>query len=329
MRTVKLGPTGLTTSVLGYGCAGLMRPPTPRERAALLEAAFDSGIRHFDTARYYGHGGSEGVLGKFLSDNKLRDQVTLTTKFGIEPPPMGQSSFGKRMVNAARRLATIHPGVRKFLSGFAGRSVRTNRFDPESARLSLETSLRELRTDHVDLFLLHEASLESAQTPGLLEFLEGARRDGKIRAFGCASDCPATLDIISQAPAFASVVQMANGLGQWNLQKLPPNSERFVLTHGALKVLPVLETAFSQPVPALVKNTANRFGSAQGSELAGLVLGLAMYKNPQGITLFSSTHPQRIRENIEQALRRDSFTAAEWSEFQRVAEELLAALHVR
>jgi diketogulonate reductase-like aldo/keto reductase len=306
-----------------------MRPPTPKERSALLEAAFDSGIRHFDTARYYGHGGSEAVLGKFLSDNYLRDQVTITTKFGIEPPSLGSSSVGKRMINTARRLATIHPGVRKLLSGFAGRGVRMNRFDPESARLSLETSLRELRTDHVDVFLLHEASLESAQTPGLLEFLEGAKRSGKVRVFGCASELPSTLDIITGAPAFASVVQIANGLGHWNLQKLPSHPERFVLTHGALKILPALENASSQSTLVTEGKDVGLFLSARGSELAGLVLGLALHKNSQGVTLFSSTQPQRIRENIEKAIRWNSLTVNDWSAFQCGAEQYLATAHVR
>ena len=329
MRTVNLGATGLTTSVLGYGCAGLMRPPTPKERSALLEAAFDSGIRHFDTARYYGHGGSEEVLGKFLSEGNRREEITVATKFGIQPPSLGRSSLGKTIISFARRLASLHPGVRKLLSGFAGRTVRTNRFDPESARLSLETSLRELKTDYIDLFLLHEANLDDARTPGLIEFLENAKRSGKIRAFGSASDCSATLDIITQAPAFASIVQIANGFGQWNLQKLPPNPERFILTHGALKILPALENAFSQTTPATKEKDAGIFISARGAELAGLILGLALQKNSQGVTLFSSTQPQRIRENIETAMRWNSLTANDWSDFQCVAEQHLAAFHVR
>lgn len=317
MRSINLGATGRTTSVLGYGCAGLMRPTTATERAALLATAFDAGIRHFDIARYYGHGGSEAILGNFLADNHLRDQVTITTKFGIQPTPLGKSSFGKRMMNAARRLAAIHPGVRKVLSRVAGGTTRTNCFDPESARVSLETSLRELRTDHVDLFLLHEASLENAQTPGLLEFLEQAKQSGKIRAYGCASEVSATMQIVQHAPAFASVVQMANGLAGWNLEKLPADSQRFVLTHGALKILPALEAAFS-------RSTAG-FASARGSELAGLVLGLALHKNPQGITLFSSTQPERIRENVKMTMQTSSLTASDWAEFQRMAEQYLAA----
>ncbi len=315
MKMIDLGATGRRTTVLGYGCAGLMRPTSGKERIALLQAAFDAGIRHFDIARYYGHGGSEAILGQFISDSRLRDQVTITTKFGIQPTPLGGSSLGKRLMNAARRFASIHPSIRKVLSRAAGGTTRTNCFNPEAARLSLETSLRELRTDYVDLFLLHEATWEDTQTPGLLEFLEQAKRSGKILAFGCASQPLPTLQIAEQAPAFASVVQMANAPGAWNREKLPPDPQRFVLTHGALKKLPELETAFSQ------SKGDGPFKSARGTELAGLLLGLALHKNPAGITLFSSTYPKRIGENVAQTIRTSLFAAATWAAFETAASQ--------
>lgn len=329
MRTVTLHETGLTTSALGYGCAGLMRPATERERATLLGAAYDAGLRHFDVARYYGHGGAERVLGKFLSEGNHRDEVTITTKFGMEPPAIAQSSLGKRLISSARRLGSIHPRVRKFLSGLGGRTIRRNRFDPESARLSLETSLRELRTNHIDLFLLHEANLEDIERPGLLEFLENAKRAGKIRGFGLASGYPQTLEIITQAPGYARVIQIANRFGQWNLRKLPADAHLFIITHGALKVLPALESAFSSQSTLLdVKSSGSTFCSARGSELAGLLLGLAMRENPRGITLFSSTQPQRIRQNVAKTLETNSLTPAEWSAFQQVAEQQVKTFDV-
>jgi hypothetical protein len=188
--------------------------------------------------------------------------------------------------------------------------------------------LCELRTDHIDLFLLHEANLEDAKTPGLLDFLETAKRSGKIRAFGSASDCPATLEIITHAPGCASIIQIANGFGQWNLRRLPPESARFVVTHGALKILPLLENALLRAGSVPDETDSQFFISARGSDLAGLLLGLAIHENPQGITLFSSTHPQRIRDNITKTRETNSFSAADWSAFRRVAEQSLAAFDV-
>lgn len=320
MRTLTLGDTGLTTSVLGYGCAGLMHPTEERDRFALLEAAWESGIRHFDVARYYGHGGAEGVLGKFLRETRRRDSVTITTKFGMEPSPLGQSSRGRSLMNFARRVATIHPGIRKLLSGVARGGVRTNRFDPESARKSLETSLRELSTDRVDFFLLHEATLEDTQSEGLLEFLEAAKKEGKIRAFGLGADFARTPEIVVRAPAFAKVVQIANGFGHWGLEKLPPGGERITLTHGSLKILPVLEAALTQhPLPGAIDESWHRLDSPRGAALAGWLLGLAMHDNPAGVVLFSSVHPDRIRANVANSLSHAAASPADWLEFRQMA----------
>src|ERR1035438_8960391 len=83
MEVIQL-PGGDRTSNLGMGTGRLMGATTLRESLGLLEAAFDAGIRHFDTAPSYGSGQSEGCLGEFLS--RHRNTVTITTKYGIAPP---------------------------------------------------------------------------------------------------------------------------------------------------------------------------------------------------------------------------------------------------
>ena len=69
--------------VLGFGCSAIT---SMGEAQALqvLATAFDVGVRHFDVARYYGYGESEGLLGRFLKSR--RAQVTIATKVGIDPP---------------------------------------------------------------------------------------------------------------------------------------------------------------------------------------------------------------------------------------------------
>ena len=52
-----------------------------RQSLALLESAFEAGIRHFDTAPMYGYGEAESCLWEFLS--KHPGEMTVTTKFGI------------------------------------------------------------------------------------------------------------------------------------------------------------------------------------------------------------------------------------------------------
>lgn len=320
MESVALGRTGLTTSALGYGCSGLLRPPTDRERTALLAAAFDdAGIRHFDIARYYGHGGAEAVLGGFLRDAGRRDAVTITTKFGIEPPAVGGG--GKRgawIMRLARRVAALHPTVHRALGRAANRGVRAGRFDPESARRSLETSLRELQTDRVDLLLLHEATLADTRTEGLAAFLEAARQQGKIRAWGVGSDFAQIPEVVAHALGFAEVVQFADAVDRPNLRRLPPDPARAVLTHGALQPLRALAPAAARPENrAAFDRWLDAAGLDRATPLARLLLARARHENPGGVTLFSSLAPDHVRAN---AAALESFPGADaWAEFERLA----------
>lgn len=65
---------------LGFGCAALP-VDQPRIARAILDHAFELGIRHFDVARLYGYGEAERILGDFLRG--IRSEVTITTKCGL------------------------------------------------------------------------------------------------------------------------------------------------------------------------------------------------------------------------------------------------------
>ena len=318
MHSVILGNTGICTSALGFGCSGLMRQESEQEKFALLSAAMESGIRHFDVARYYGHGEAEGVLGRFLKDRKLRDDVTFTTKFGLEPTVISGSSGGKVLMHFARRAAALNPLIHKALSRFANRQVRTGCFHPESARRSLETSLRELQTDRIDILLLHEVKAEDLDTPGLWEFLLNMKAEGKIRAFGLGSNFQSTLNILGKTPEYGEIVQIPNSVGEWNIAALPEFSAGGLLTHGALKRLKDLQHAM-QTQPLVMGS-----GAITASELAGWLLGLALQSNPTGVTLFSTTNRARITKNVADAAAHRDVPPSEWDAFRQAAERLLS-----
>src|SRR5207248_223210 len=84
MKRVTIPGVSIATTQLGYGCSQLMGGITRRQSLKLLETAFDVGIRHFDTAPSYGLGEGESALGSAFRSR--RDQITITTKFGIRPP---------------------------------------------------------------------------------------------------------------------------------------------------------------------------------------------------------------------------------------------------
>jgi aryl-alcohol dehydrogenase-like predicted oxidoreductase len=94
--------------VLGFGCSSLTSVGR-KQALRLLESAFDAGIRHFDTARYYGYGEAEGILGSFLKS--CREQLTVTTKFGIDPPR--RTSSLRIALGVGRQILRLVPSARK------------------------------------------------------------------------------------------------------------------------------------------------------------------------------------------------------------------------
>jgi D-threo-aldose 1-dehydrogenase len=109
---IDLATTGRKTTRLGYGCSSLMGAMGRKESLAMLECAFDAGVRHFDVAPMYGFGQAEICLGGFLA--RHRSDVTVTTKYGI-PPAKNQGLIGVAR-SIARPIVKLLPGLKKGLS---------------------------------------------------------------------------------------------------------------------------------------------------------------------------------------------------------------------
>jgi D-threo-aldose 1-dehydrogenase len=179
---------------LGYGTAALGRSLSARQRLRLIEAAYDAGIRYFDTAPLYGAGAAEEALGRFLRAGR---DVTVATKVGIVPPGL---------VGVALR-----------------RPAAGGRFSPRDIRAQLERSLRRLRLERVDTVLLHE--IDAASAPGALETLDVLRGEGKLDHAGIATGSAASAAVL--ADRVPDVVQLAAG------SDVDPRGARLVL-HSAL-----------------------------------------------------------------------------------------------
>ncbi len=162
MNRRRLGCTGLEVSEISFGAWQLGNDDSWKrmeEGAAerLVHAALDAGINLFDTAPNYGGGESERLLGKALEGR--RDEVVLVSKFGHRVD-----------------------GPKDFDAG---------RFEE-----GLDASLERLRTDHLDVLLLHNPPFEMyAGTDPIWEALEKAQRADKIRHYG------ASLDFAAEAEA--------------------------------------------------------------------------------------------------------------------------------
>jgi aryl-alcohol dehydrogenase-like predicted oxidoreductase len=146
-----LGESGLRVSVVGLGCNNFGRRINLEQTRAVVHAALDAGVTLFDTADIYGE--SEDYLGEVLGS--ARADIVLATKFGMDMGGQLGPDWGAR-------------GSRRYI------------------RKAIESSLRRLRTDCVDLYQLHapDASTPIEETLAALHELVD---EGKVRYVGCSN----------------------------------------------------------------------------------------------------------------------------------------------
>ncbi len=184
MRSVELGAGGMRASVLGFGCSAVLGRVGRKESLAALGAAYDAGITFYDTARSYGYGESEALLGEFLRGR--RDSVVVSTKFGILP---AQTSFLKETVKPlVRRVLRMIPSARKAVQKQIGAQFSANQFSVAVLRESVETSLRKLGTEYIDLLFMHSAPVSVLQQEDLLAAMQQMVGEGKVRRVGISSE---------------------------------------------------------------------------------------------------------------------------------------------
>ncbi len=145
---------------IGFGCMSLSwaygRKPEDEEGAAILHRALDLGYDHLDTARLYGMGHNEELIGNTLKG--MRDRFYLASKTGI-------------FVEGDKRWIDCRP---------------------DTLRKALETSLKTLQTDHIDLYYLHRHDYDTPieESVGALGDLV---REGKIGGIGLSEVSAPTL----------------------------------------------------------------------------------------------------------------------------------------
>src|ERR1035438_659811 len=169
----------IKTSVLGFGCGSVLGRVGRTASLHAMKVAWDAGITLFDSARSYGYGDAEAVLGEFLLGK--RDEAVVATKFGITPV---RPSALKRAAIPAVRAAIHVPGVRGLLRRESKRDVMPGHFTVAGLRASLESSLRQLRTDRVDVLFLHEATARAIQQQDPMAELHALIQAGKVLRVG-------------------------------------------------------------------------------------------------------------------------------------------------
>lgn len=163
-----------SVGAIGFGTmsfGGIFGPTDEATSLACLDAAVEAGISHFDTADIYGTGVAEAILGTWG-----RRDIHLATKCGIVTGP-----------------------------------PRTVRNDEPYIRQSLETSLRRLRRDHVDLYYIHRRQPD-VQVEDLAGTMGRLVDEGKIGGWGLSEVAPSTL---RRAHAEHPVTAVQNEFSLW------------------------------------------------------------------------------------------------------------------
>jgi diketogulonate reductase-like aldo/keto reductase len=220
--------------------------------------------------------------------------------------------------------------IRKLVRRRVQAVVQKGRFGVESARRSLETSLRELGTDYIDIYLMHEAELADCQ-PELLAFLREARQQGKIRCFGIGTGFERAEPLCQTMPEFTAVTQFESTIISPNVHKIERESEkleggaRAIITHGAFEAVSKLRTRM-QSDSDFARSAREIVGAdcADPRVLSGLILQHAMQANPNGIVLFRSADPRRVATNIT-AASEPQFTAGQLTQFEALCSQLRAS----
>jgi len=152
MKYRTLGKTGLRVSIVGLGTmvhAGHFGPMKDSESLEAIETALELGVNFIDTSDAYGAGYGETLLGNAFKGK--RDKIVIATKGGNV---MVGPNRGKRI------------------------------FEPDYISRVMDESLRRLQTDYIDLYQLHNPTVEVIERGAVWEVLERAKKAGKIRHYG-------------------------------------------------------------------------------------------------------------------------------------------------
>jgi hypothetical protein len=241
----------------------------------------------------YGLGRAEPELGAFISAH--RSEVTITTKFGIRPTLVARGlAYAQRPV---RRMFEAKPAIRDQARAHAAAPsrllVEQGGYDASGARRSLHRSLRALRTDYVDLLLLHDPLPGSVRCDEVSAFLEDARTAGLIRSWGITGAVETAGEVAGAFP-LVPVLQLPDDIFTQSLRHAPARSA--FITFGAIsRALDRIVRHVHADEPTRVR-WQNMIGADCGDPevTSSFLLRSALQANSSGVVLFGTTQLSHI-----------------------------------
>jgi aryl-alcohol dehydrogenase-like predicted oxidoreductase len=256
-----------------------------------VSLALARGITFFDTADAYGRGLSERIVGKVIADR--RDQVVVATKCGLVKTPTSvmRAVNGSRTERDVRSPRGLADATREILS-----SRRC--YAPDYVTRSAEASLRRLKSDYIDIFLLHSPPAEILRAGQFVDAMHRLEASGKIRAWGASvylcDDALLALELpgisaieirlnLCDTEALARVIPEAVRRGVGVIARQPLGSGEIEQKRRALSVAPGAEDA---PVEFSPKEI-----------LAG-ALHFSLSTEGVATTIVGMTQPEHVAANV-------------------------------
>ena len=280
----------LEVSVVGLGCNNFGGRLDEARTRLVVDAALDAGITFLDTADIYGSTRSEEYLGRILEGR--RDRVVLASKFGM-------------------RVDDARPGGA----------------DPAYIHRAVEDSLRRLRTDHIDLYQLHQSD-DATPIEDTLAALDDLVRAGKVREIGCSNLNAKQLRAAQEAghPDAARFVSVQNELNLLDRRDLDDGlAEATGLGMAYIPFFPLASGLLSgkyrrgEPLPegtriagwgrdradgVLTEGTFDRietltaFAESRGHTLLELAFSWLLALQPVASVIAGATSPEQVRANV-------------------------------
>ncbi|MGJ7906661.1 aldo/keto reductase [Actinopolyspora sp. H202] len=320
----------LSGQTLGFGAApvgNMFRPVPEEDAAATIQAAWDNGIRYYDTAPIYGAGLSEIRLGEVLSRYE-RSEYVLSTK------------VGRVIEHETEQPADPDEQGGIFAHGRPNK-VR-NDYGYDGTMRSIEQSLRRLGTDHIDIAWVHDISPDfhgddwidafAASRTGAFRALTSLREQGVVGAWGIGVNtvepCELTLGLDEHTPdAFLLAGRYTLFDHSYALQRLLPRcAERDVelVVGGPFNsgVLAGGKHFEYQEASQRVLDDVDRLrkiAERHGTDIRAAALRFPLAHSAVAATIPGMSRPERVSQNLE--LSRTPVPTEFWQQLR--AEELV------
>ena len=320
---------------LGFGTAPLgnmYRDIPPAEAIATVDAAWDQGIRFFDTAPLYGAGLAEIRLGEALA-RRPRDEYVLSTK------------IGRVILDELEDPLARDMGEKGGLFEFGLKNKIVNDYSADATLRSIDASLQRLKTDRLDIVWVHDvaqdffgdewlAQYEIART-GAFRVLDRLRDEGVIKGWGLGVNrvepLELTLDLDEPKPdAFLLAGRYTLLDHERALQRLMPAAaaQHVDIVVGGPYSSGILAGGthfeYAKAPPAIVEKVARltALATRHGISIKAAALQFALAHPAVASVIPGASRPERLLE--DQAALRQVVPAAFWQELRE--QGLVSAL---